>query len=423
MSKKRVRLNQEKCTILEIEYRGKDAGGQHKKYWLSEGQLKILELTSVSTKTETKPNDYKQSDPDGRVVVMSSWIEKEERNMGMEEYCKKYNLPFDEITSYKFINHTGTPYYNIVFKTISQKIAEDLTEEFIAESIRKHIIPLGTKKIVAGDPSNIKKADRVIYTDVHVGMDTNKDATALYPVVWNENVLMDRMNEMVDYIIRKKNSEILILDELGDLLDGWNAQTTRGGHSLPQNMDNKKAFDVALKFKVEMIHRLVPHYDFIMCNNVCEDNHAGAFGYVVNSAFKQIVELQFANIVYVTNHERFINHYSFHDHTFVISHGKDSKSLKFGFKPHLDPKQIEKIDGYMKQNKLYNGNQIEFSKGDSHQLVFDMASSDDFDYMNYPAFSPSSEWVQTNFKKGRSGFVLQHIEGDIKTTTPYWFKD
>ena len=49
---------------------------------------------------------------------------------------------------------------------------------------------------------------------------------------------------------------------------------------------------------------------------------------------------------------------------------------------------------------------IEFSKGDSHQYIFDSSSSDRFDYFNYPAFSPSSSWVQTNFKKGKSGFVF-----------------
>ena len=66
---------------------------------------------------------------------------------------------------------------------------------------------------------------------------------------------------------------------------------------------------------------------------------------------------------------------------------------------------------------------LEFSKGDSHQMLFDYCTSDDFDYCNYPAFSPSSEWVQTNFKKGRSGFVFSTIEFDsnIKEIKPYFF--
>ena len=112
-------------------------------------------------------------------------------------------------------------------------------------------------------------------------------------------------------------------------------------------------------------------------------------------------------------------------HCFVISHGKDSKSLKFGFKPVLDSKQIEKIDQYIKQNEIYKQcDFIEFSKGDSHQLILDYATSDDFDYCNYLAFSPSSEWVQTNFKKGRSGFVFSNVDynDNLKDIKTYYFK-
>ena len=99
-------------------------------------------------------------------------------------------------------------------------------------------------------------------------------------------------------------------------------------------------------------------------------------------------------------------------------HGKDKKSLKFGFNVKLDPKQIEKIDHYLKHNNIFKkADFIEFSKGDSHQMLFDYSTSQDFDYMNYPAISPSSEWVQNNFKKGVRGFIIQHItEGDKNVT-------
>ena len=47
-----------------------------------------------------------------------------------------------------------------------------------------------------------------------------------------------------------------------------------------------------------------------------------------------------------------------------------------------------------------------------------MAGSDDFDYFNYPASSPSSQWVQNNFKKGRRGFFIDSFKGVTSTTTP-----
>ena len=106
---------------------------------------------------------------------------------------------------------------------------------------------------------------------------------------------------------------------------------------------------------------------------------------------------------------------------FILTHGKDGKNLKFGFKPILDAKQIEKIDNYIKEHKLHDYI-IEFSKGDSHQKIFDESTSDVFDYYNYPAFSPSSEWVQTNFKKGFSGFEFFNFKEDgSKIHIPYKF--
>ena len=104
---------------------------------------------------------------------------------------------------------------------------------------------------------------------------------------------------------------------------------------------------------------------------------------------------------------------------FLISHGKDDSTLKFGFKPQLDSKQVEKIDQYIKHHNLYGqAKRIIFKKGDSHQLILDMAGSDDFDYYNYPAASPSSQWVQNNFKKGRRGFVIESFTGVDNTILP-----
>ena len=102
---------------------------------------------------------------------------------------------------------------------------------------------------------------------------------------------------------------------------------------------------------------------------------------------------------------------------------KDIGEQKFGLKPKLDAIQSEKIDQYCKENKLYNGNFIEFSKGDSHQAIYDDTTSNDFQYYNYPAFSLPSNWVKLNFKNSKSGFRFYNFERDnnIKIAFPYWF--
>ena len=433
MSKKRVRLSEAEANYLGMDWRGLDGEGRNKRVVIYNDDITRLKayrngvLVENTSESDTKSNEYhnkKKEDPDGRKILMSSWDYELGRNMTIEEYCEKYNLPYEHISSWKAVTHTGTPYYNTVFKTVSEIIEENLTEDYIEKTIAKHVKPvLDVEAVIAPgrfyDPSNI---DRLVYTDVHVGLDPNGDRdVALYGRDWKRNQIMESCDRMIAKVIERKTGATLIVDELGDFMDGWDGQTVRKGHKLPQCMTNEEAFDVGLEFKIRLAQGLAPYYDLIMFNNVCEDNHAGAFGYVVNKAFKTFIEAQYPEKIEVFNRREFITHYQIANHLFLLCHGKDSTHLKFGFKPQLDQKQAEKIDQYLKHHGLYKlGCRIEFSKGDSHQCLFDMATSDDFEYYNYPALAPSSDWVQVNFKKGRRGFVIQNLSGttDEKVTIP-----
>lgn len=262
--------------------------------------------------------------------------------------------------------------------------------------------------------------DRLVYTDVHIGMNVNQNGYSLYDGIWNEKELNNRLDIMVAYTLEHQKSNTLNIHELGDFMDGWDGYTTRGGHALPQNMDNQKAFDVGLQFKIRLIDTLILHYEFINCINICNDNHAGSFGYVVNSAFKTYIELKYPNNVTISNQRKFIDHYIVDNRCFILTHGKDDKSLKFGFKAQIDALQIEKIKNYIDEYKLHNYD-IEFSKGDSHQLIFDLTSSTAFEYQNFGAFSPPSDWVKTNFKNTKSSFTVMNYYESQKTINNYIF--
>ena len=263
--------------------------------------------------------------------------------------------------------------------------------------------------------------DRLVYTDVHIGMDVNSDGFSLYEGNWDEDEINSRLDLMVDFTIANQRSGTLLIHDLGDFMDGYDAKTTRGGHELPQNMDNQKAFDVGFNFKAKLIDMLFAHYDHIHIVNMCNDNHSGAFGYVVNSAVKSYLDMKYKGEVVTINQRKFIDHYEFYNRTFVLTHGKDGKNLKFGFKVHLDPAQIEKIKNYIDENELPREN-VEFSKGDSHQWLFDLTSSTAFHYQNFGAFSPPSDWVKVNFKNTKSTFTLMHYYEDRYDISPYTFK-
>ena len=405
---------------LGLKPRKNEKGRNNARYYINQEQWELI-LNERGGSTIPKPKSKKSKKRKEKEIPfdLSAWT-KDGKIMDIDEFCSTHNLNRGDISTWRLCTHTKVPTYNISFKE-NKEVSNVVSYDFIEELVKKHINPVS---IEDKGCEQSKTFDRLVYSDAHIGMTTNKDGYALYGQKWDEEELNERRKEVEDFINENKESSSLYLDELGDYLDGWDGETTRKGHKLPQNMDNQKAFDVAVSFKVELIDYLVNIYDEIIMNNICEDNHAGSFGYVVNSAVKSILEIKYPKKVKVINHRKFINHYYVGKHAFLISHGKDSKNLKFGFKPHLDPKQVEKIDQYCKINDVYkNSSFVEFSKGDSHQAIMDYATSDDFDYCNYPAFSPSSEWVQTNFKRGRSGFVFYTIDrySDIKKKTNYWF--
>jgi hypothetical protein len=264
--------------------------------------------------------------------------------------------------------------------------------------------------------------DKLVFTDVHIGMDASDKGRSMYGTEWNENILFDRLEQMISYTLEKQNSDTLYILDLGDYLDGFNAQTTRGGHALPQNMSNQKAFDVGFQFKTLLLQYLAPFYKTIHVRNICNDNHSGDFAYFVNQSFKTYVERDLKHVK-VINQTAFIDYELVGNYCFITTHGKDTHNLKHGFKPKIDPNQVNKIVGYLNTQDLLNkGYEIIFEKGDSHQYLFDASSSDVFKYYNYPAFSPSSNWVAINFQLGRSGFIHFNYGLLTKSINEYFFK-
>jgi hypothetical protein len=384
--KKRLTISDETANLLGLVL------NKAKRYRLNEKLFnKYIEIKGEKSETitplyESKRVGFTAISPNGGI-------------MDIETYCKYWKLDFDKVKSFKLVSHTGVPYYNIVFYESGEEKAEN--EIDFLNIFKDKIQPITVPKIDKIRDESL--FDRLVITDVHIGMNVNPDGYSLYGGEWNETELNKRLKDVVNYVVANAKSSKLIIHELGDFMDGWDGFTTRGGHALPQNMDNQKSFDVGLNFKIALVSSLKNHYNEIQCINICNDNHAGSFGYIVNSAFKSYVELKYPNSVTVTNQRKFIDHYFIGKRCFILTHGKDDKSLKFGFKPVLDSNQIEKIKNYIDENKLHNY-KIEFSKGDSHQLMFDSSTSKHFEYQNFGAFSPPSNWVQTNFQNSISSF-------------------
>lgn len=394
-AKKRVWLSKNEALSLGIIPKENEKNRNQARYSIKEEDWEYIVTQRMNPNQREFVEVIKKLDKNGNLVSTTEKLQSEP--IQVPEGFEISKISTSKTTGQQWIQY------------LPKKEAQEVQEFDIDSIISKHIKSVKIPKIKPTKKS--KDFDVATITDVHIGMETNKYENSMYPVSWNYNEVIKASEMIVKNIIHEKESNDIYIDDLGDLLDGFDGKTTRGGHDLPQNMTNEQAFDCALQFKINVVEGLLGHYQNVYVNNICNDNHAGAFGYFVNSAMKSILEIKYKNVS-VTNHRKFINHYYVNDICFVITHGKDDKSLKFGFKPQLKPDSIEKIDQYLKQNNVYKKSKlIVFKKGDSHQALFDMCTSDDFYYFNYPALSPSSQWVQNNFKKGRRGFVVESYKG------------
>jgi len=405
------------CIDLDIEYSEKYRNRLSR--LLNKGKSETDSVDNdLENETFTDTNQYKSP-----VTLMpSAWSAKDNKFYTIEEFCDVYGLDKTKVKSSKLVSHNaGHMTYNIAFFNEEEEAILDV-DKHLDEVISRYISPV---------KSDVNKSnsfpedwfDRVVFTDVHIAMDVNGNGDPLYEGKWDKDELFRRLDLMIQHIKTYQKSNLLVISNLGDYMDGLGGQTTRKGHELPQNMNDKEAFDLGVSFSLKLVDSLVEDYDEIRYNFLVEDNHSGVFSYFVSQAVKGILEQRYSEKVKVKTQKKFIDHFKVGKHTIVETHGKDSESLKFGFRPHLDDKQAKKIDHYLKENKLYDGNFIEFSKGDSHLGLFDDSTSTDFQYYNYPAFSPPSQWVKANFSNTKSGFRFFNIKKDenIKNHFPYWF--
>jgi len=383
-----------------------------KRHW-----KRICEETGQQfTFTETK--QYKSEDsPKGMFPAAKS----DGSIMTIDEFCRHYKLEPSQVKSYKLVTHNGSAFYNIASHTINDvDPLEAITPEFIEELVKKHTKVKYQKSLQFSD---VEFFDRLVFTDAHLGMETTSE-TSMYSDPWDEQAILARLEVMIESMGRYRRGNELYITDLGDFMDGYNGYTARNDHKLPQNMTTQKAFDLGVEFKLRILDAAVEKYQRVFLDNICNDNHGGTLAYLVNSAVEKIANHRYIKgEVIVRNHKKFISHFEAFNRVFVISHGKDQQFMKAGMKASPSMDNIMKIDGYIKTNGLYKYENITFDKGDSHQCILDFTTSDDFAYLSYPSFAPQSEWVQTNYKKGRSGFVIQNFDINTKviTFTPIFF--
>jgi hypothetical protein len=248
---------------------------------------------------------------------------------------------------------------------------------------------------------------------MHVGLDPNPDGKSLFNYKYGAKEFNANLDKVYTSVIKEKNLhgkfDILIIDDLGDGLDGWNGETTRRGHKLDQNMNNTEQFKVYVSGKLRLIESLIQAdvANKIIVRNVTNDNHSGDFSKTANVAIEMILDRTYdkKNVEFhILN--KFMEHFTYGDHTFILTHGKDEKYMFKGLPLDLNDRAIKFIHDYINHYKI-NSKYIHIEKGDLHQIAFKKTKK--FDYRNYMSFAPPSAYVQNNFGDSYSGYSIQVI--------------
>jgi len=351
-----------------------------------------------------------------RAVCLFRSQDKEERlkkeNPGIVEACEALNInPKHSNLMWLKSKEASVMVKNPLFKAAG--ISEDeitAIMQSVIDSITISKDKFTPKNIVT---SSNDKALKVTISDSHVGMDSNPNQDALFQYEYSKEIYEQSMERVFSSIVKEHKThgifEILYLDDMGDLADGYNGQTTRGGHALPQNMTNIEVFEACVNTKVKMIRSIVDGKIArkVVLRNVCNDNHAGSFGLIINKAIQMLVNVLYHNnFVEVDLLTRFIEHREYGDHCFILTHGKDQKHMFKGLPYVLDKKTESYLVDYIEHYKI-TSKFIHVEKGDLHQIGYQRVKR--FDYRNFMSFAPPSSWVQHNFGDSYSGYSIQVI--------------
>lgn len=238
--------------------------------------------------------------------------------------------------------------------------------------------------------------DLIIWlSDIHTG------ATVSSQSIYSNPYGEEEMKKRFDMILKRVYTEAyhtgggfenIVICNLGDSLDGYNGQTTRGGHELAQCMNNKEQLQTYIKLMTNFVRGLQEEIKHTNMYYYCvgESNHDGDFGYAANIALATILE-QYDVKCQVFN--KFIGEFTLNDTTYIMCHGKDNKDMFKNLPLTLDVKTENFINEYI-DNKGITG-KIVFVKGDLHQSATTYGRR--FTYKSVGSLFGSSEWIHKNF--------------------------
>ena len=165
-------LDKNEAEILGFKVKENSKGRNQNRYRLNDNQLEELRLLKKQedrgkqldalTENKTSANDYKEEP-----FFLSAYCKKTNSILSIEDFCKKYNQPFENLSSHKFLPyHYKEPSYNIVFKPQLADNVNGIDYTKVREAILKE-----TDRVYAYKPtSHSTNVESVLkWSDLHFG--------------------------------------------------------------------------------------------------------------------------------------------------------------------------------------------------------------------------------------------------------------
>lgn len=357
--------------------------------------------------------------------IPQDWITKVEKAIAIESGSEIVIESPDGFTASK-IYQQQTKNGDIVWLQSAERDKDvDAAKEFYDKSIAAYediILNYEPKKIYLLPHSNPTNWGMNVYiSDAHIGADIQD---SLFGIEYSKEIYLNRIRSIVDVIESKFQMygtfHTINVILVGDNVDGFNQMTTRGGHKLPQNLNDAEQFDTFVKSQIDLFNTIVQEgfASKIRFASATNSNHGGDAEYAASRAVEIYLNAVFPDIETKVSRD-FVFHIKTGNRVHLICHGKDRANMKFSIPFNLSKDHEMWIENYIQYhglNKHIPFNQekqfITLVLGDLHQSKTEFSKR--FTHKRVMALTPPNDYADYNYSRGSgySGFEVDVFSVD-----------
>lgn len=255
---------------------------------------------------------------------------------------------------------------------------------------------------------NAKYPDLIIWlSDLHIGAYNAKYNSFIQLPSYDVKEIKSRLTRIIESFVGQKYHSVYVVN-LGDSIDGFNKETTRGGHELPEVLDNKEISEAFIECMTEFFATLTSKVKSNDFNYLCigESNHGGDFEWL-NQKLLAAYITKYNVKSYISNYP--IDNFVIGKHQFLYAHGKDNGCQSRQFPLTLNPATELYFANYIAEKGICSPH-IYVVKGDLHNYAY--TTGKQFDYISVGSMYGSSNYIVANFGHTRWSINYTVVQED-----------